>query len=381
MSAPLNLGIVGLGRGFVLTAPSLRAHPEIRLVAAADLRPEARAAFAAEFNAAAYPESDALFADANVNAVYIAAPTATHASLAIAAARAGKHVLVDKPMALSSAECRTMIDAAKAAGVKLVVGPSHASDAPIAHAADIIAGGVFGAPRFITALNATDFIYRPRRPNELAEEGALVSQAPHHIDIVRRLANADIASVRAVAGDWDRARPATGAYAAFISFANGVAATLTYSGYAHYDADELMENVSELGFPKSAAHGAARRALQRQTELDAKERRGFGGPDARSLEAPPHHEHFGFLLVQCERGDLRLTPDGVWIYADDERRFQALQPPIAGRFAAIDAFVQAVRGRSDPLFDGVWGLHTLLACEAMARSSREAREITLPGPC
>src|SRR5262245_62817900 len=100
----LKVGVIGLGRGFVLTAPTFRADPRWRLVAAADPRAEARARFAGEFGGRAYAEAVELCADRHVDVVYVASPHEHHAAHAIAAARAGKHLLVEKPMALDVAE-------------------------------------------------------------------------------------------------------------------------------------------------------------------------------------------------------------------------------------------------------------------------------------
>ena len=72
----------------------------------------------------------------------------------------------------------------------LVVGHSHSFDAPILRTRELIASGAFGAVRMINALNYTDFLYRPRRPEELDTAqggGAVFNQAAHQVDIVRLL--------------------------------------------------------------------------------------------------------------------------------------------------------------------------------------------------
>ena len=84
----------------------------ISLVEDADPRAPARDRFAAEFGARAYADWRDLLADPAVDAVYIAAPHQFHAQQAVAAAQAGKHVLVEKPMALSLDDCRAMARAA-----------------------------------------------------------------------------------------------------------------------------------------------------------------------------------------------------------------------------------------------------------------------------
>src|SRR5205823_7610551 len=104
---------------------------------------------------------------------------------------------------------------------------------------------------------------RPRRPEELVTAsggGVVLSQGAHQVDIVRLLGGGRVATVRAVTGAWDAQRPTEGAYAALLCFDGGVFASLTYSGYAHFDADEFCGGIGELGAAKEpASYGAARR--------------------------------------------------------------------------------------------------------------------------
>ncbi|MFN6979934.1 MAG: Gfo/Idh/MocA family protein, partial [Gemmobacter sp.] len=264
-AGPVRLGVAGLGRGFMLTLPSLRADPRIRLVAAAARREDQRRAFAAEFGGRAHGCVADLAADPDVEAIYIATPHQMHAEHAALALAAGKHVLVDKPLAVTIADGTAMVAAARAAGRHLIVGPSHSFDGPVAQAAALIGGGGIGQVRMIQAFNWTDFLYRPRRPEELVTDaggGVVFSQAVHQIDVVRLLAGGMATSVFARTGAWDAARPTEGAYAALIGFAGGAFATLAYSGYGRFDSDEWMGWVGELGAPRSSGgHGRARRAL------------------------------------------------------------------------------------------------------------------------
>ena len=386
MSARLRLGVAGLGRAFTLMLPALTRHPRVVLAAAADPRPEARVRFAADFGARTHESVEALCADDGVDAIYVATPHEHHAAHAIAAARHGKHVLVEKPMAVTLDEADAMVAAARAAGVRLVVGPSHSFDAPIVRTRELIASGRFGAVRMVTGLAFTDFLYRPRRPEELdtARGGGVVfSQAAHHIDIVRLLAGGRVATVRALTGSWDARRPTEGAYAALLAFEGGAFASLTYSGYGHYDSDELCEGVSELGHAKDpAGHGRARRELALAGDADAeaaaKNARNYGGAAFRAAPAePPWHEHFGFLVACCERADLRPTPKGVWIHEDAQRRFEPLEKPVVPRAAVIDELCDAIDSGRAPLHRGEWSRATLEACLAILRSAREGREVGL----
>jgi phthalate 4,5-cis-dihydrodiol dehydrogenase len=161
-----------------------------------------------------------------------------------------RHVLVEKPMALTVAECRAMIQATRAAGVQMIVGHSHSFDLPYLRTRALIDSGAFGRVRMINALNFTDFLYRPRRPEELDTArggGAVYNQAPHQVDVVRRLAGGAASSIRASTGIWDATRPTEGAYSAHLSFENGVFASLSYNGYGRFDTDALCGWSGELG--------------------------------------------------------------------------------------------------------------------------------------
>ncbi len=383
----LRLGVAGLGRGFMLMLPTLRGHPHLHVVAAADPRPEAQRQFAADFGGRAYASFDELCADPDVEAVYVATAHELHAGHAIAAARALKHVLVEKPMAITLAECDAMIAAARAAGVALVVGPSHSSDAPIARARTLVESGAFGRVRMITSLDYTDFMYRPRRPEELDTRqggGVVFSQGAHQVDVARLLAGSAVTGVRAATGTWDPSRPTEGAYAAFLTFADGAFASLTYSGYAHFDSDALVGWIGEMGQRKDPGRYWTSRALTRQAatpaqEAELKNARAYGASSAPGSAAVAHN-HFGLVIVSCERADLRPTAEGVHVYADDEQYVDALAPPAIPRAEVIDElYGAAVLGRP-ALHDGEWARATLEASLAILESARTGREVLLPAP-
>ena len=380
------MGVIGLGRAFTLMLPTFVADSRVRLVAAFDPRDEATARFGAEFNATIHASVDSLAADPAVDVVYVASPAEHHAAHVVAAAAGGKHVLVEKPMAHSLAECQSMVDAAERAGVQLVVGHSHSFDRPILRTRELIASGSFGAPRMIAAQYYTDFLYRLRRPAELDPEqggGVILNQGAHQVDIVRLLAGGNATSVRALAGRWDPARPVDGAYAALVNFADGVFASLVYGGYAHFDGDELCGDTTELGEPRNPDHyGMARRRIEslnvRSDEVAAKAARNYGGPAQVSYAADNlSHQHFGLVVVSCEHADLRPLPDGVMIYADAEAKLDRLPPPGIPRVEVIDELCGAVCGGKPTLHNGRWGMASLEVCLAMLTSAREQRDIAL----
>ncbi len=381
--APLAMGVSGLGRGFMLTLPAIRADARLSLVAACDPRLVARKAFEAEFAARSYPVFDALCADPGVEAIYIASPHQFHREQAVEAVRAGKHVLVDKPMALSVQDCKAMTEAAESANVVLVVGPSHSFDEPVVRARELIESGQLGAVRMISALNYTDFVYRPRRPEELDPDqggGVVFSQGSHQIDIVRRLAGAKISSVQARTIDLDAARRTEGGYAAFMAFDGGTTASLVYSGYGRFDSDALCDGIGETGRQKTAGsrHRARAELLGASVpEMELKEARAFGIAAPDHSGPPPFHEHFGFVLVTCDRGDIKLTPNRLEIYGESGRSNLELDPPSIPRARVIDEFFSAVRQGRSPIHDGSWGTDTIAACIAIRESCANDRVVML----
>jgi phthalate 4,5-cis-dihydrodiol dehydrogenase len=378
-SKPIGLGVIGLGRAFCLTAPALHAHAGIRVVAAAEPHAAHRGAFSETFQAPAYTDISALLADPKVEAVYVSTPHGLHKEHALAAIAAGKHVLVEKPITVALEDATALIDAADAAGVQLVVGPSHSFDGPVALACALIEAQVIGRVRMIHALYATDFLYRPRTAAELDTDqggGVVFSQAVHQIDLVRRLASSSATQVTArTGGAWDPTRPTEGAYSMLVDFTSGAFASLTYSGYAHFDGDRLMDNISELGTLKDGQHKDARGGLRAvNDELAHKISRGF-----TSLAACPQaqtHEHFGQVMVFGENGDLRLSPHGVEINQSEARRFQAA-PFRTTRAEVFDTFYNAIRHGERALQDGRWGRASLEICHALRVSAHQGTTISL----
>jgi len=390
-SAPLRIGIAGLGRAFTLMLPTFLADTRVRLVAACDPRPQARDQFERDFTAPAYAGVEELVRHPEVEVVYIASPHQMHAAHVALAAAHGKHVLVEKPMALSLEECDAMIADCAKAGVALLVGHCHSFDTPYLKTRQLIDSGRWGEVRMIHALNYTDYLMRPRRPEELdsaAGGGAVFSQAAHQVDIVRLLAGSKATNLRSALGRWDTARPTEGAYSALLWFASGAYASLSYNGYGHFDSDEWMGGIGEMGQLKDADnplnYGAARRRLASigspEAEARLKAESTYGGTAYRPPAMPDGglaHQHFGPLIVSCTHADLQPTPHGVWIHADDAREFLPCPRPAVPRHEVIDELEGAVRLGQAPLHDGRWAKSTLEICVAMFCSASGGRDVAL----
>ncbi len=379
--------MLGLGRAFTLMLPTFLADPRVQLTAAFDPRLSARQAFASEFGGKAYDDEVGVCSDPGVEWIYVATPHQLHGRHVCLAASHGKHVLVEKPLALTLEDADAMIGACRRAGVHLIVGHSHSFDTPVLMARHHIASGQVGAVRMIQALQYTDFLYRPRRPEELDTHqggGVVFSQAAHQVDIMRLLGGGEVASVRALMGRWDPGRPTEGAYSALLGFKNGAFASLSYNGYGFFDSDQWMNGIGEMGYPKAeGTHQATRARLSAATseahEVALKAERNFGGPAYTSppLGGPPAYQHFGPVVVSCERADLRLTPRGVEVIDESGRQFLAAPPPQVPRREVIDEIWRVDREGHAPLHDGQWSLATLEVCLAMLASDASGSDVKL----
>ena len=144
----------------------------------------------------------AVIDDPQVTAVYVATPTSTHAEYAIAAARAGKHVLVEKPMAMSSAEARRMVEAADDAGVRLWVAYYRRALPRFEKIRELLAGGAVG--RLLSAQTTwrkpTDFTGWRWDP-QLNRGGEFYETACHTFDILDHLLGPATDPAGTVTGD------------------------------------------------------------------------------------------------------------------------------------------------------------------------------------
>jgi phthalate 4,5-cis-dihydrodiol dehydrogenase len=193
----------------------------------------------------------------------------------------------------------------------------------------------------------------------------------------------DISSVRAIARQLDPSRPTEGLASALLQFQSGAAATITYSGYDYFDADEFHFWIAESGAPKPAdRHGTARRALLDRREDETVLRVRNFALGARPQEPPPHQPHFGVMIVTCSNADLRASRDGVLIYGRDGVREIVLpeRPGIPGRREVLDDLYGAVRHGRAPLQDAPFGRATLATVLAILRSSKERREVMICPP-
>ncbi|MQB00633.1 MAG: gfo/Idh/MocA family oxidoreductase [Actinobacteria bacterium] len=381
----LRLGLIGLGRAAVSILPSIISHPHVRITAAADRESSVRDRFGTDFDVPTYADAEELVADSEVDAVYISTPHQLHASQTILAAQNKKHVLVEKPMALSLEDCESMRQAAADHGVQIVVGHTHAFDRPIRAMRAIIAGGELGQLAMINTWNFTSFLWRPRRPEELDTRrggGIIFNQVPHQIDMVRLIGGGLVTSVRSMTWVLEPSRPTEGSHATFLQFQDGVAATVVYSGYDFFDTDEFHGWIDEEGQRKTEnENGRARRALKTagsNGEARLKDQGGYRRYPSANVGAS-QQPHFGILIASCEKGDIRVASTGLAVYDEHGMSDVPVDPPVAhpDKTSVIDEFYRSATTGRAAVHDGAWGEATLEVCLAILESAKDGREIPL----
>jgi phthalate 4,5-cis-dihydrodiol dehydrogenase len=394
---PLRMGVVGLGQGAGGVMPSMAAMPEIDLIAGADLNPVMRRGFEERYaGARAYDSITALCKDPNVEAVWVSTPNRFHCEHAIEAMRHGKHVAVEKPMAVDLAEADRMCEAARTYGVKLLAGHTASYGLAVRAMRKVALSGTIGSVRSIFIWSFTDWVLRPRTADELVfeEGGGLVHrQAPHQIDILRLLGGGKLRSVRGTAGQWMRERPIPGFYTAYLEFEDGTPATIIHNGYGYFLTAELFPWAPPMHRYNDADRIAFRRAIRagdRNEESEKAEYR-IGGSKDKTLrdvpkEPPPWTPYsMGMVVLSCDRGDVRHSKYGLSIYGDDGREELDLRPVARPEvdfeggvtLPALEELHAAVVLDQPVYHSGEWGRATLEATLAIIASTNERREIML----
>ena len=204
--AELRIGIVGCGRAAaVLHAPALARVPGTAVVALADPDPDRLVELGGRCRgAAAYDDYRRLLDDQRVDLVAVCVPATLHAQVAVGALHAGKHVLIEKPLALSLEDCERIAAEARraeATGVRSAVGFNLRSHRLLRQAKDVLASGALGDIELLRTLWTADWSGGARPPwhaRRVTGGGALLEIGTHLADLWRWLLGSEVASVRAL---------------------------------------------------------------------------------------------------------------------------------------------------------------------------------------
>lgn len=188
--------------------PEYAAHPDVELVAFVDPIIERAEEYAAKHGGKAFADYETMLAEVKPDAVSVCTPNALHASMSIAAAKAGAHVLVEKPMAVTDEEAEAMIEAARQAGVNLMVGHNQRFMPPHVKAKQILESGVLGkvltfrtsfghpGPDGWSIDGANSWFFR----KEEAIMGAMGDLGVHKSDLIRWMLDDEVAEIAALVG-------------------------------------------------------------------------------------------------------------------------------------------------------------------------------------
>ncbi len=311
----VRLAVVGAGWisqiAFLPGAAQAPGVEVVALVSGSEAAARSLAAFHGIAQVVPYEGFDALMASDTVDAVYIALPNSMHCDYAVRAARAGKHVLVEKPLALDEAECRAIIAAAEAAGVWLMTAYRLHSDPGTVAVLEAVRAGEIGDPRYIQSAFSFQSAPDNHRLKATHWGGPLQDIGVYCLNAARHVFGAEPVQVMAMAerGPGDaRFAEVDEAVAVTLRFPGGRLAQFTASfGAADVDMYRIVGTEGEIVVDPGFLF---------QTDVGFALRR--GGQEHRRHTAEPC-DHFGAMatyFADCIRDGVRPEPDGEEGMAD-----------------------------------------------------------------
>jgi predicted dehydrogenase len=230
--APLQMAVVGYGYWGPNLVRNVIERPELELATLCE-RDDARAAAFVQRvpDVPVCKDFDAVLDDPTIDAVLIATPPRTHHSLASAALRAGKHVLVEKPLARTVAEAADLIEIAEASGRVLMPGHTFLYSPPVNKVRDLIREGALGEVYFVTSSRMNLGKYQP--------DGVICDLAPHDLSILLYLIDRPIVQVSASARSIFREHNPEVAFIT-LTFEGGVTANVQISWLAPRKVREMV---------------------------------------------------------------------------------------------------------------------------------------------
>jgi len=346
---PIGFGIVGCGMISNFHAQAIAEIPDAELAACYDMIPEAADKFAAEKQCTAFHQLEDLLADNRVQVVTICTPSGAHEDPAVAAAEAGKHVLVEKPLEITLAKCDAIIEACDQNGVKLgTIMPSRFSEANLA-LKQAIDTGRFGK------LTLGDTYVKWWRSQEYYDSGgwrgtwkldgggSYMNQAIHNVDLLYWFMG-DVAQVCGLTDTLAHERievEDTGT--AVVRFKNGALGTL-----------EATTSAFPGLLKKTEIHGTGGSAIVEQDDILLWD----------FAEAKPEDDE-----IRTKFGKGSATSGG----AADPKAISHV-----GHQKQFEDFLQAVQSDTKPLVDGHEGRKSVEIILAIYQSSWTGRRVELP---
>ncbi|MDD5199158.1 MAG: Gfo/Idh/MocA family oxidoreductase [Terrimicrobiaceae bacterium] len=251
----IGIGLIGAGRAGMIHGRNFAFRvPGAHVAAISDPDPATRQAAAAELGVTReVGDHRELLEDPGVDAVTIVTPTKLHREIALAAAAAGKHILCEKPMAMTVPECDDMIEAAERAGVKLQIGFMRRFDPAFYELKQRIEAGEIGDVVMVRSLTYGPSVPQPWMYDLRASNGPLAEVNSHDIDTVRWLTGSEITEIYAIGGNF-RSPQARETFPDFYDnvslvarFANGMQGMISGAQGVRYGYDARCEALGTKG--------------------------------------------------------------------------------------------------------------------------------------
>jgi UDP-N-acetyl-2-amino-2-deoxyglucuronate dehydrogenase len=303
-----SFGIVGTGLIAALHAAAIKTLPDAWLAAVTDVVPGAAQAFAAARGGAAEPDLDALLARPDVDVVCVCVPSGLHAEIGIRAARAGKHLVVEKPVDVTLAAADRLIEAARAAGVALTVISQHRFDPGLIELKRLIDEGALG--RLVLGEASTKW-YRTQSYYDSAawrgtwamDGGSLLNQGVHYVDLLRWCMG-PVTEVTAVCATQAHQVEVEDTALAIVKFGSGAVGTISSTTAAYPGFPQRLEITGTGGTVIVEDGLITRRALAGQAaDGDGQDSAGPGAAaDPAAIEVASHAAQLADLLAAVADG-------------------------------------------------------------------------------
>lgn len=354
----VRFGILTYGKVAHLHAQALQSIPELELVAVWGRNKEKRDHFAATYGIKAFDDISDMIHSAQVDAVLVASPHPQHTQHSLEALEAGAHVLIEKPMALHTADCDRIIETAARLHRKVGVISQRRWYPSVQRIREAIDRGKLGKPMIgqVTMLGWRDEAYYrsdPWRGSWGGEGGGvLVNQAPHQLDLLQWF----MGPVTEVFAYWDNINhpyiEVEDTALALLRFASGGMATI------------LVSNSQKPGiYAKVHVHGTSGASVGVQTDGGAMFVAGLS-----KITEPPSND---IWTIPAEEANL------VNWKAQDEAFFKSIDGTTYFHGLQFKDFADAILDDRPPLVDGIEGRKTVALIEAIYQSGREHRPISL----
>ena len=308
-----GFGIVGTGVIAAMHAAAIATLPRARLAAVTDVADGSAAAFAAARGCAAEPGLDQLLARPDVDVVCVCVPSGLHAEVGVRAARAGKHLVVEKPIDVTLAAADRLIEVARAAGIALTVISQHRFDPGLIELKRLLGDGALG--RLVLAEASTKW-YRTQAYYDSAawrgtwamDGGSLMNQGIHYVDLLRWCMG-PITEVTAVCATQAHQVEVEDTALAIVRFGSGAVGTILSSTAAYPGFPQRLEITGTDGTVIVEDGRIVRRAFGAQdTADDPGDDAGPGGgaigaaADPAAIEVASHAAQIADLLAAVEEG-------------------------------------------------------------------------------